>query len=80
MSRVRGPYARFCERTRGSAPLLLDCPERERKSSYSFRRYASRFGGTESEMMPLLIEKPEEEQRDNVLEPDFDAVTQYESI
>ncbi len=24
MSRVRGPYARFCERTRGSAPLLLD--------------------------------------------------------
>jgi len=27
-----------------------------------------------------LIEKPEEEQRDDVLESDFDTVTQYESV
>ena len=27
-----------------------------------------------------LIEKPEEEQRDDVLESDFDTIAQYESV
>ena len=54
MSRVRDPYARFCERTRGSAPLLLDGFDliQERRTwtrsvgtkNQSFRRTGSWFG------------------------------------
>ena len=61
--------------------------ETEEKSEISFRcttgcvreKWDRREENRQSLFSPL-IEKPEEEQRDDVLESDFDTVTQYESV
>ncbi len=61
--------------------------ETEEKSEISFRcttgcvreKWDRREENRQS-LFSLLIEKPEEEQRDDVLESDFDTVTQYESV